>query len=46
VKHLVGLLSGTVTAQNGSESGAVFTVRLPLASTADVRAGTGAATTH
>ena len=46
VKHLVGLLSGTVTAQNGPESGAVFTVRLPLASTADVQAGTGAATTR
>jgi two-component system phosphate regulon sensor histidine kinase PhoR len=46
VKHLVGLLSGTVTAENGPESGAVFTVRLPLASTAEVQAGTGAATTR
>jgi signal transduction histidine kinase len=46
VKHLVGLLGGTVTAENGPESGAVFTVRLPLAATAEVQAGTGAVTTR
>ena len=46
VKHLVGLLNGTVTAENGPESGAVFTVRLPLVSRAEVQAGTGAATTR
>jgi hypothetical protein len=35
-----------VTAENGPESGAVFTVRLPLAATAEVQAGTGAVTTR
>ena len=46
MKHVVGLLTGTVTAENGLESGAVFTVRLPLVSGAEVQAGTGAATTR
>jgi signal transduction histidine kinase len=39
VKHLVGLLGGTVTAENSPSGGAVFTVRLPQERAARVEAG-------